>query len=407
MSSRADEQDRLRDVWTAAFSADGQFLALAGEGMAMVVLSLPDFRQVRTLPVPADHVQQIAFAPIGHTLAVAARDSDVVWVWSLVAVPENLVVNGPIVIDSQRGRLYANGRLGDTPKTVVMSAADGSILAMYEQAGELALDRVRGWLYVDQGDRLSVLEAQSGAVRATIPLSTSTVGTGYVRPPVPQADPLTGTVLTFRDNTMLVIDPQQGRVLRSVPFELELKVCGGLQDHPASIVRAFFDADRRIVYLTFLTGVCIPHLGHALVSYDLASGAELARDLNMGNKVWAVAAGGYLYGVSAINHSYAGEDYMNWVWRDGKPWWEGERRPFSDASFGLVLDAGRGRMYEATLVGLRAYVLPGMQVVWTEPSIFGGGLAGYDPVTDQLYFLSDLGLRRWSPATRSYRDAAP
>lgn len=392
--------DRVTNVTSAAYSPDGQSLAMAGDGSVMVVGE-------RVLPVPAEHVDHIAFAPVGLTLAVAAAEDGVVWVWDLDGVPEGVTVEGPFVVGSTQGLLYAYGRLGDTPKTIVLSAADGSIQGVYDQAGELALDPARGWLYVDQGDRLSVLDASSGAVHATIALSTSTTHTGYVRPPVPQADVTTGTVLVFRDNAMLVVDPQESRVVSRVPFELELHVCGGLQDHPASIVRTFFDADRRIVYLTFLTGVCVPHLNHSLVSYDPVSGVELARDLNMGNKVWAVAAEGYLYGVSAIRHTYAGEDYLNWIWRDGKPWWQGEIRPFSDAPFGLALDAGRGRIYEVTLAGLRAYALPDMQVLWTDPSVRETGLAGYNPVTDELYFLTDVGLRRWSPTTRSYAEMAP
>lgn len=394
-------------VWTGAFAPDGTSIAVAGEGNAVCVWWLWAWEPTRDLPAPGERVGMVAFAPAGRMLAVAAADSDAVWVWDLEGVPEGVVVEGPILVGAQQGQLYAHGRLGDTPRTVVMSAADGSILTVYDRGGELALDPGRGWLYVDQGDMLSVLDARTGGVRATVPLSTSTVNTGYIRPPAPQADPATGTALAFRDNLMFVIDPQQGRVLRSIPFELELSVCGGIQDHPASIVRTFFDADRRIVYLTFLTGVCVPHLNHSLVSYDLASGVELARDLNMGNKVWAVAAEGYLYGVSAIHHTYFGEDYLNWIWRDGKPWWTGKTRPFSDAPFGLALDAGRGRIFEATLAGLRAYALPDMQVLWTDPSVRETGLAGYNPVTDELYFASDLGLRRWSPTTRAYVEVVP
>ena len=390
--------DRVTNVTSAAYSPDGQSLAMAGDGSVMVVGE-------RALPVPAEHVDHIAFAPVGLTLAVAAAEDGVVWVWDLDGVPEGVTVEGPFVVGSTQRQLYAYGRLGDTPKTVVLSAADGSIQGVYDQAGELALDPLRGALYVDQGDQLSVLDAQSGAVHAIIPVFGTTAKVGSVRGPAPQADPAAGNVLVFRDHEMLVIDPQAGSVLRRITFEVGYSVCGSPHEH-APILKTFFDPDRRIVYLTFLAYECPPHIGVSLVSYDLASGVELARQEYMANWIlWAAADGGFLYGVSIVDHTYAGQRYLNWIWRDGKPWWEGERS--LDAPSGLALDAGRGRLYEVVQGALRAYTLPDMQVLWLEPSIPAGSLAGYDPATDQLYFTGDVGLQPWSPKTRSYVEVTP
>ena len=170
-------------------------------------------------------------------------------------------LTGPLLVDSQAGRLYASGRVGEVPKTLVMAATDGRLLATYDVTGTLGLDSVHGWLYVDRDDEgLAVLDAQTGALQASIPLpDRGVVDKAYARPgPAPQADPATGQVLAFRDNVVYVADPEKGLVTRTIPFDFpKAEDCRTLSG-PLPIEWATYDSARRFLYLDFETYVCTP-----------------------------------------------------------------------------------------------------------------------------------------------------
>jgi hypothetical protein len=213
------------------------------------------------------------------------------------AAADELELTGPVLVDSQAGRLYASGRVGQVRKTLVMAASDGRLLATYGITGSLALDSVHGWLYVDRGDQgLAVLDAGTGALRASIPLTDSQVVAGVYRlpGPAPQADPASGQVLAFRDNLVYVADAEQGVVTRVIPFDVpkgnDCRMAGG----PLPIKWATYDSARRILYLDFETYVCTPWISDTLLSYDMASGAEIARRA-VPAQFSATAFDGYLY----------------------------------------------------------------------------------------------------------------
>ena len=67
--------------------------------------------------------------------------------------PEPPWASLPLLIDGAHGRIFSSAMMGRWPtgQTVVLSAADGHLLATYDLSGTLALDAVHSWLYADQG----------------------------------------------------------------------------------------------------------------------------------------------------------------------------------------------------------------------------------------------------------------
>jgi photosystem II stability/assembly factor-like uncharacterized protein len=300
---------------------------------------------------------------------------------------EGVTLVSPLLIDSQAGRLYASGQVAEKPKTFVLGAADGHVLATYDIAGPLGLDSVHSRLYIDQDDQgLTVLNAQTGVLDVSVPLP------GKQDPwrqenPAPQADPVDDRVLAFRDNVVYVVDPEKGEVADAIPFDISKDDDCRLLDRPLSIERGLYDPDRRILYLDFLTYVCTPWFGHIIVSYDLDSRSEIARQGVL--PFQAITFDGYLYGTSW--HRFGIGDH--WAWRDGQPWMGST--DWSGRSPGFQVDPVRNRLYEAVDGNLRVFDAQTMTLLMSVPQPADGQLAGYDPKTDQLYFLSNGRLQPW------------
>jgi photosystem II stability/assembly factor-like uncharacterized protein len=295
----------------------------------------------------------------------------------------------PLIVDSQAGRLYMTGRVDGMQQIVALAAADGSLLATYGLTGTIDVDPTRGWLYVDQNSSgLLVLDAQTGKQRTLIPLPGSQ--RQDVTYPAPQADPGTGQVLAFRDHLVYVIDPDQGTVVRVIPFDTHKGDDCRTLTEPLPIEWAVYDDPRRLLYLDFVTYVCTPWIGETLVSFDLNTNAQVAQQGVTSGPVSAFD--GYLYGSGWYR---MGMGYR-WAWRDGKPWFESEGW---DNSTRLLVDAARGRLYESDSVhGFRAFDLETMSLLFVLPSPVDGDLIGYDPGTDQLYYLREGHLATY-PAT--------
>jgi hypothetical protein len=310
---------------------------------------------------------------------------------TLLLGQSRLDLAGPVLVDSERGRLYVSGwpdgRPGDAyePDTTgifVLDARDGRVLASFPITGSVALDSARGYLYVDQGSKgLVVLDAATGAVRATVALPPP--ANEWERSTAPIADPAAGTVLAFRNHLVYLIDPQRGAITREIPFEVR-KDGGSCStfEGPLTIHRADYDAGRRILYASFLTYVCTPWFGYTVVAYDMASGQEIAR---WGSLPFAATAlDGRLYGSSW--HRF-GVGY-HWIWQDGQfaahsaNWGGGGLN-------GFTLDRKRGRVYEATSYDFRVYDAATMALQFVVPNPSGGWLAAMDPATDTLYFLDE------------------
>lgn len=306
------------------------------------------------------------------------------------ASPTPIVVelSSPMVVDSEAGRLYMSATIDGVQQVVALAATDGQLLTTYDITGFLALDSVHGWLYVDRDETgLMVLDAQTGVPHTIIPLP-SNKNEWREDNPAPQADPAIGQVLAFRDNVVYVADPEKGMVTRTIPFDIPKAEDCRMPTGSLPIEWATYDSARRILYLDFETYVCTPWFGHTLVSYDMTSGTEIAQR-GVSPPFSATAFDGYLYGSSWFRMG----DGFRWAWRDGRPWFES-----SDWSYGaphFEVDPTRQWLYGLYAGGLHVLDARTMALIMIAPLPVDGQLVGYDPKTDQLYFLVNGGLRLW------------
>jgi photosystem II stability/assembly factor-like uncharacterized protein len=298
--------------------------------------------------------------------------------------PQAIELRPPLVVDAESGRLYLPAEVDGAERIVALAASDGRLLATYDASGPFAVDGAQGWLYVDRDEGgLSVLDVGSGTLQTTVSLP-GTSDPWRTENPAPQADPATGQVLAFRDNVLYTVDPVEGAVVDTVPFDIaKAQDCRDLTG-PLSIEWSAYDSERRLLYLSFLTYVCTPWYGQTVIAYDLNAGAEVGRSGHMGPPT-VTAADGALYG----SHWYRFGIGYRWAWHDGQPdllsgdWLNAPR---------LYVDPIRGRLYEA---GDPLQVLDAgtLDLLLSVPSPVAGELVGYDPGTDRLYFLAEGQLR--------------
>ena len=301
---------------------------------------------------------------------------------SSIAHPENGRLRSPLLVDSGAGRLYMSATIDRVQRVVALAATDGHVLTTYAIAGTFAVDGVHGWLYVDRDETgLTVLDVRTGVPHTSIALP-SHKNERQEDNPAPQADPAAGQVLAFRDNVVYVADPETGAVTHTIPFDIPRSdIDCRLPAGPLPIEWATYDSARRILYLDFETYRCTPWIGHTLLSYDMTSGAEITRG-GVPPQFSATAFDGYLYGSSWFRMG----DGHRWAWRDGQPWFES-----SDWSYGapaFAVDPTRQRLYGQDVGGLHVFDTRTMTLIMIAPLPIAGQLVGYDPKTDQLYFLS-------------------
>ncbi|UCC76051.1 MAG: hypothetical protein JSW37_11105, partial [Anaerolineales bacterium] len=293
----------------------------------------------------------------------------------------------PLVVDSERGRIYLSGVVDGQSQIVALDASDGRLLQTYPITGSFAVDGVHGWLYVDGGSEgLSVLNLHTGEIHRAVELPPTDLWTV----PGPWADPATGTVLAFRNNEVLFVDPQRGEVIDKLVLGVQADPGScGTHSGPLPIAQAIYDAQRRLLHLEFLTYVCTPWSGYTIVSHEMDTRKEIGRTGGAGPTARAIAHDGYLYGSSWYRMGFG----YRWVTYDGQPLaessqWQGG---FAD----LILDSSRSRLYEAAGSYLRVLDSQTMALQMVSPSPVAGQLVGYDSTTDQLYFLADGQLQRY------------
>ena len=300
----------------------------------------------------------------------------------------------PLLIDSGAGRIYAPARTagGAQARTAVLSAADGRLLKLYDVGGPLGLDAKNGRLYVDLGEAgLAVLNPATGDTLRTIALPAALEWPAGG--PAPQADPATGQVFAMRNNSVYVIDGNSGQVLHNIDFDLRPQDnCSSPHDGVLPIAGSRYDPESRILYLDFITYQCTPYVGYTVVSYDVAAGKELGRG---GASPFQATAGG---GRQFVSDWYRMGGGTLTLWLGGRPavtstdWNGGAAAPH--------LDARRKRVYQNGSTGMmRVFDADSMRLLMVRPSPAPGQLAGYDPTTDQLYFLEN-GRLRVAPAAR-------
>ena len=295
----------------------------------------------------------------------------------------------PLLVDGQRGRLYglvtAWGASGASSQIAVFAARDGKRLVTYDKAGPFALDARGNRLFVDRGAAgIAVLEATTGKVLRSF-ANPGDLGEQPAVPPAPQFDGAANQLLVFRDHTVYVLAGDTGRVVRTVDFDLRPQDnCRVPHDAQLPVTRSFYDPDRRILYLEFVTYSCTPWIGFTLVSYDMTRGVEITRQ---GSEAYSgLAAEGQFYAESWHRFGIG----TIWSQRDGRA----DRRSTGWSSGSpFQLDPKRKRLYQSADGSIRVFdpVDLSLQAILRQP--VPGELAAFDAVTDQLYFVEGLNVR--------------
>jgi len=293
----------------------------------------------------------------------------------------------PVLVDSERGRLYLRGTLDGAPQILALAASDGHLLAAYGITGTVALDGEHGWLYVDQGQAgLAVLDVETREQRAQIDLPAHEP---WGDPPPPLADESSGRALAFRGDTVYWVDGLQGKITDSFATEVR-PAPGSCSTYTGTlpIQAAALDSMSHILYLEYLTYVCSPWWSHSVVWYDLITWQELGRRGGAGGSARFLAADGFLYG-SSWNRMGSG---ARWAMREGQAVADSSEWRNGYAVFGV--DPKRQRLYEHAGQVLRVMDAQSMALQMVVPAPAEGLLVGCDPLTDQLYFLHEGRLLR-------------
>jgi hypothetical protein len=311
--------------------------------------------------------------------------------------PSAITLRQPLLVDGERGRLYAAGQVNAEPATIALSTVDGQLLARYAPSGELALDRDRDLLVIDDGRTgLSILSAATGELLAKVDLPAQE------HVPQPHVDPTTGLIYAFRDHLVYIVDPDAGAVVRITEPDVASTVCGDPAG-PARISRSHYDLLSRRLYLVFITYVCTPWTAATVVGYDVPELASFGR-FETDPNYQAEAFQGSLFGVTRPRLG----PNQYWAWSGGEPWYSASGDD-SLALRGMATDWGRGLVYEA--VGQQVDVIdPASHLTVrqvTVPLLSDGYLVAHDPITDQLYFLGGTGRLYIIPAATLFEHGRP
>lgn len=297
-------------------------------------------------------------------------------------VPQSLTILPPLLVAEEDGRIYTNAVVDGITHTVSIDAATGELLAVFGLTGDLALDDGRDLLYVDlRPNGLTVIDTTTGEVVNSIPIPAGERSYAPV-----QADPADGNIMLFRDQMVLVSDPLSPTWQRTIPITVEGIVCDVPMEEPPVINQTWFDEEARLLYLSLIDYVCTPWVSYTVVVYDMGTMSEVARYPGIDSMSGAVGNGRF-YGKSWFRLGKA----FQWAWQDGLPWLEQTERgeDFVGAFSGFQVDANRGWLYEMTVNGLQVLDMETMAVVRTLAAPVAGKLVGFDPVTDNLYFVME------------------
>jgi photosystem II stability/assembly factor-like uncharacterized protein len=243
-----------------------------------------------------------------------------------------------------------------------------------------------------------VIDASTGRLHAAIPLPLQ--GNDFDNNPyqhgqglAPQADPVSGRAMVFRDNVVYIVDPNTASIEATLATDTmnSVGVIGGI-DWVA------YDDVVRLLYLAPYAHSASSSMGsytlHAIVVYDMATRAEITRTVN-GMQPPRLARDGYLVQTSY----FAGVRFegSRLIWRDGKPWFSSTN--WNDVGGAFCFDPTRRRFYEFTDKNLRVFDAETMGMIMYLPRPMTGTLEQYNPETDALEFRVDGNLQSW-PADR-------
>ncbi len=292
-----------------------------------------------------------------------------------------VVIQSPLHIDGEDGRLYAQAQVNGQPRLVTLDAGSGRLLQSWDMPGKLALDAVRNRLAVDRGlQGVAIIDGATGVTLTHVTLPPQD------DPPPPQSDEETGLVYAFREATVFVIDPARQTVIRSAPLAIAQTIC----DAPAGdapVADTAFNNMAGHLYLTFITARCVPWATATIVVLNAADLAEIGR-FEVDPIHQFTAYGDSLFGRS-INRL---GPTLFWTWDAQQPGLE-QSSEYQGALGGMFLDSERKLIYEAygeTIRILDPRALADGRPV-TVPLLSETRLAGHDPVSDLLYFVSPTG----------------
>lgn len=304
-------------------------------------------------------------------------------------------IAAPLQVDGAGGRLYGLVAVdGQDHHIGVFSAKDGKALTTLPFAGPFSLDAKGNRLFVMTAtNQVTVVDTRSGKAVANYAV-------GQAKPDLkataaPQYDPKGGQLLVFNGNAMIAIDPKTGKQLSTRTFDVAPQDrCRVLNGQPLPIGRSFFDAEKGLLYLDFVTYSCIPYVGYTLVTFDVAQGKELSQQGTL--PYTGLAAGGSFY---AMSWNRMGVGTL-WTQRAGKPassttGWSGGG-PFGGGPF--QFDTKRGRLLQSSDDGIRIFDTTGPNLTGMLAQPVKGTLAAYDAITDQVYFVEDGSVRAWPAA---------
>jgi|GEM_PF-6706680 len=315
-------------------------------------------------------------------------------------------ITGALAIDGPRGKVYAPVRMQGRDDVGVFSARDGSYLGSLGIAGAVAVDAEGGRVLVDDPTRgLHVLDAESGELRSLVPIVTGTPAptatpqsgwpTPASPPPLyfpPAVDPATGTVIVVRRDGLWRVE-RGGSQARPVDFASPLPWSGSDIDRYWVGFRAvsFLGRGRRIAVISACSASfgTLPSL--VWLSYDRANDlpvcdgggdglGDVGRPTVMKDGRLVVSASVYrmptewrLYEGGEQRAELFEAPASDPLWLPGRDLLVAQvETPAGDL---LILDQG-------DLTPLRAL-----------PAKFQGRLAGYDRVSDTLFFTTDSSIQ--------------
>jgi outer membrane protein assembly factor BamB len=311
--------------------------------------------------------------------------------------PPAITLRQPVLVDGERGRLYAAGQVNALPRTVMLSTVDGQLLADFEPSGALAVDRNHDRLVIDDGQAgLYVYAAATGDLLSSVPLPTQE------SVPRPQVDPATGLIFAFRGHQVLTVDPDVGTVVGTADLDVESTVCSEPAG-PARIWQSHYDLLTSRLYLVLITYVCTPWTGATVVAYDMPDLAPIGR-FEIDPNYQAEPFQGSLFGTTRPRMG----PNQYWAWSGGEPWYSASGEG-SLALRGIVADWARGLIYEAVDQEMHIVDPTSRKTVGQVALevLSDGHLVAHDPITDQLYFLTGSGRLYLAPAADLFAQVGP
>jgi len=295
---------------------------------------------------------------------------------------------GPLHIDSSAGRIYARG---PEQRTLVIDARTGRQLATLPMAGTLALDAERQRLFIDRRvvePGLMAFDTRTLSMTWSVPLpvpgeetkSEARAEDVFGKPEIPPTlDQTTGRVYAYRASTIYEIDPSVGQVVR--------RLTDVLGDNPNDLRQALLSQDGRTLFATKIDVETEAYdYDMVLAAYDTTSGRERFRQAVIGHYIPLAIAGPRLLSVG------------RWGWEDKSSVYQWSADGLSARSEGwpaqvtaAVYDPVRHRVVasihrfeERNLIAIFDEDTLDLQTILDAP--VEGNVAGYDPVSDNLYF---------------------